>query len=469
LPEDENMAVKTVRDWIPTRRDTLKLGALSLTGAFAETALWPHKLRAAGSSNPRGTARYCIVIEAAGAISHVDTFDFKENAGTPDDIDVTQVGNGFYMPRRLFPQMLAEMNKVAVVRTLKSHEVVHFRGEYYTRAGRPLNPAQAAEIPPAGSVVAYELESQRRETDTFPTFVTFNLGSAALPTGLLHPRFSGLDINAEAGAGGVSASGEGLRALEERFRLLTELDKAVRMDRESRGRDLTSFRTFQEDAYRILGDSRWPAALALGEGEKERYGENEVGLGCLYARNMVKADAGTRFIHIKHSGWDHHKSIFDHSKPVNHYNHCNDLDRALASLLRDLEAETSPHSPDKTLLDETLVVVATEFGRVPGALNGVAGRHHYNETYIALFAGGGVKGGQIIGRTDAEGERVVENGWKHKMQMKTENIYASVYSALGIDWRKEITNTPSRRTYRYIDPLGATEPVVADEIEELFV
>ena len=64
------------------------------------------------------------------------------------------------------------MDKVSIVRTFKSHEVVHFRGEYYTRAGRPLNPAQVAEIPPVGSVVAYELESQRRQSDTFPTYVT---------------------------------------------------------------------------------------------------------------------------------------------------------------------------------------------------------------------------------------------------------------------------------------------------------
>ena len=155
--------MKTISDLIPTRRDALKFGTLSMLGAFAETALWPPKLRAAGKSNPRGTARFCIVVEAAGAISHVDTFDFKENEGTPKDIDVRQIRNELYLSHRLFPEMSTEMDKVSIVRTFKSHEVVHFRGEYYTRAGRPLNPAQVAEIPPVGSVVAYELESQRRE------------------------------------------------------------------------------------------------------------------------------------------------------------------------------------------------------------------------------------------------------------------------------------------------------------------
>ena len=125
-----------------------------MLGAFAETALWPPKLRAAGKSNPRGTARFCIVVEAAGAISHVDTFDFKENEGTPKDLDVRPIRNELYLSHRLFPEMATEMDKVSIVRTFKSHEVVHFRGEYYTRAGRPLNPAQVAEIPPVGSVVA---------------------------------------------------------------------------------------------------------------------------------------------------------------------------------------------------------------------------------------------------------------------------------------------------------------------------
>ena len=459
--------MKTISDLIPTRRDAMKLGTLSMLGAFAESAFWPHKVKAAGKSNPRGTAKYCIVFEAAGAISHIDTFDFKENEGSPKDLDIRQVRNDLYLSHRLFPELSKDMDKVSIVRSFKSHEVVHFRGEYYTRAGRPLNPAQVSEIPPVGSVVSYELEKQRRESDTFPTFVTFNLGNSALPTGFLHPRFSGLDIQADAGPGSVSSEGDALALLEERFRLLTELDKVLAKDREYRGRELASFRSFQEDAIRILGDNRWPKALTVSEEEKKRYGNNEAGLGCLLARNLVKADAGTRYIHIRHSGWDHHKKIFDHKAGSNHYKHCNEMDQGVANLIRDLASTPSPRGG--TLLDDTLVVVATEFGRVPGPLNGVEGRHHYNEAYIGLFAGGGVKGGRIIGETDAKGEKVLKSGWKYKAQMKTENIYATAYSALGIDWRKEITNTPSKRTYRYVDPLGATEFCMDDEIETLFV
>ena len=461
--------MRTVRDLAPTRRDTLRLGAGSLLGGLVGEGLWPARVRAAGRTNPRGTARFAIVVEAAGAISHVDTFDFKEDAGTQADFDVREVRPGLYLPYRLFPQLSGLMDRIAVVRTFKSHEVVHFRGEYYTRAGRPLNPAQKEEIPPVGTVVAAELDAQRRESDTFPTFVTCNLGNLALPSGFYHPRFSGLDIDAGGGAGSVAATGEALDSLEERYRLLGELERAVRRDFGTRGPAMSAFRSFQEEAYHVLGDARWPAALTLGETDRERYGDNTVGRGCLLARNLVEADAGTRYIHVKHGGWDHHKRIYDHSAGSNHYKHCNDLDRALSSLVLDLESTVSPRDPSKTLLDETIVTVPTEFGRVPGALNGVQGRHHYNQVYIGLFAGGGVKGGRIIGRTDAAGEHALETGWKYRMQPKTENIVASVYSALGIDWLKEVTNTPSKRTYRFVDLLGATEPCIADEIEELFV
>jgi hypothetical protein len=461
--------MKKVYDVLSARRDVLKLGSYSLLTALAEQTLWPPKIRAAGKSHPRGTARYCIIVEAAGAISHTDTFDFKEGQGTPKDLEVRQVRNDLYLSHRLFPELGGLMDRLSVVRSFKSHEVVHFRGEYYTRAGRPLNPAQASEIPPVGSVIAYELESQRRPTDTFPTFVTFNLGSVALSSGFLHPRFSGFDINAQAGVGSVAAKGDGLRLLEGRFRLLSQLDQVMAAGRKGRDRSFTTFRSFQEDAYAILGDSRWPGIFDNTAEEKQRYGENRVGLGCLLARNLVKADAGTRFIHIKHSGWDHHEDIFDHAAKSNHYWLCNELDRALANLISDLEGTPSPRDASKNLLDETLVVVPTEFGRIPGALNMVQGRHHYNETYMGLFAGGGVKGGRIIGQTDAAGENVVETGWDYKRQPKTENIYATVYSCLGIDWRKEILNTPSKRAYRYVDPLGATEPCVDDEIKQLFV
>lgn len=464
---------RRLSDVLPARRDVLRLGGYGLLGSFAEQALVPVAARAAGRSNPRGSARFVVVIELAGALSHVDSFDFKENAGTQKDFDIRQIRNDLYLSHRLFPELSKEMDKISIVRSMKSHEVVHFRGQYYTQAGRPLNPAQASEIPSVGSVIAMELEAQRREKDTFPTYVGCNLdtsGCGALSTGFLHPRHSVLDVNLKSGGGAAPSSKDALAVLEERYRLLSELDRVTAPGRAGRDRSFGSFRDFQSSAYQILADERWPQAFAMSKEEQERYGANEVGLGCLLARNLVQADAGTRYIHIVHPDWDHHRDIYNHSKKSNHYIRCNEFDRAFANLLRDLSAAASPREAGKTLLDETLIVVATEFGRTPGALNGIDGRHHYNLAYLSLYAGGGTKPGRIIGKTNATGEQVVESGWKYsKHQIKTENVYASIYSAMGIDWRKELTNTPSGRAYRYIDMLGATEMAMDDEIAELFV
>ncbi|MGH8246372.1 MAG: DUF1501 domain-containing protein [Gammaproteobacteria bacterium] len=462
-----------VSDFLPARRDLLRVGGYGLLGAFADQALMPVRARAAGRTNPRGSARFAVVIELAGAISHLDTFDFKESKGTPQDLDVRPVGNDLYLSHRLFPELSKEMDKIAIVRSMRSHEVVHFRGQYYTQAGRPLNPAQATEIPSVGTVVAHEFESTRRETDTFPTYIGCNLdtsGCGALSTGFMHPRHSVLDVNLKAGMGGASVEGEALQVLEERYRLLRELDKALQSSRDGRDRRFGSFRDFQASAYQILGDPRWPKAFQMSKPDRERYGENELGLACLLARNLVQADAGTRYIHITHPDWDHHGNIFEHSVKSNHYVRCHEFDRGLANLLRDLSAASSPRKAGASLLDETMIVMVTEFGRTPGPLNGRKGRHHYNPAYLSLFAGAGVKGGRILGKTDADGAQVIDTGWKYKrMQPRTENVYATIYSALGIDWKKEITNTPSKRAYRYVDLLGATEIISDDEIADLFV
>jgi uncharacterized protein (DUF1501 family) len=136
--------------------------------------------------------------------------------------------------------------------------------------------------------------------------------------------------------------------------------------------------------------------------------------------------------------------------------------------MEDLSTTKSKHDPSKTLLDETLVVVSSEFGRTPGQLNNMAGRDHYNHCYPILFAGAGVKPGKIHGRTDSEGAKCLETGWHRKEQPRIENVVATMYSALGIDWSKEIRNTPSGRGYAYVDPLGANGYIPTDEVSSLY-
>jgi hypothetical protein len=465
------MESKTVADILQSRRDLLKLGGLGLLAASVDT-VWPLNFGATGSkAQPRASARNVLFYELSGALSHVESFDFKENPGTPKDLDVRAITPDLSLSHLLFPRVEKHLDKIAILRSMLSHEEVHFRGQYYTQTGRQLNVAFAREIPSIGSVIAMELESRRRPDDTFPTYMSFNLDKAfpgALSTGFLPPRFSVVDINPESAVKGMKLDQKAIGLLEERWRLLSELRKVEKTRVAGYGRQMAGYDDFYETAHRLLSDERWPAAFHITEEDRERYGNTSVGVSCILARNVLAADAGTHHIHICHPGWDHHVKIWDRGAESNHYVLCAEFDPAFSSLLEDLAATRSKTDQSKTLLDETLVVVAGEFGRTPGALNHLAGRDHYNRCYSALFAGAGVKGGRVLGRTDSAGAKCLDTGWNHKEQPRTENVVATIYSALGIDWTKEIRNTPSGRTYVYVDPLGPNGYIPTDDITTIY-
>jgi hypothetical protein len=461
--------MKTVGDLVRARRDLLKIGGLGLLGAAAD-GVWPLRMAANNSkTNPRGNARNVLFYEMSGAISHVESFDFKENAGTPKDLDVHKLRDDLSMSRLLFPRLEKQMDKFAILRTLLSHEEVHFRGQYYVQTGRQLNLAFAKEVPAIGSVIAMELENRRRDADTFPAYLSFSLekgAAGALATGFLPPRFSVVDITPDAVKGG-SLDQKALELLEERWRLLEQLHKAQK-GRNAFSREMAGYHDFYQTAHKLLSDARWPQAFQVKPEDKARYGDSPVGISSVLARNVLAADGGTHYIHICHPGWDHHVQIWDRSASSNHYKLCAELDPALSSLMEDLSTTPSKTDPKRTLLDETLVVVMSEFGRTPGALNNMAGRDHYNKCFPVLFAGAGVKAGSLLGKTDREGAVCLDTGWHRKEQPRIENVVSTMYSALGIDWGREIKNTPSGRAYAYVDPLGPNGYIPTDEISSIY-
>lgn len=460
-----------VQDLFPTRRELLQFGGLGLLGASVE-GVWPLRLGAATKKSvPRGNARNVIYYEFSGAISHVDGFDFKENPSTPKDFDVRTLPSGVHLSHHLFPRTEKVMDKIAILRSLKSHEQVHFRGQYYVQTGRQMNLAFAKEIPAVGSVIAAELEPRRREADTFPTYLSFNLekgAAGALATGFFPPRFAVFDMNPEQAVKGMSLDQKALELVEQRWRLLAGLRDLERKRMSEYGKDMRAFEDFSDTAHRLLADPRWPTAFHIAEEDRKRYGNTAVGLSCILARNVLMQDAGTHYVHVCHPGWDHHAKIWDRDASSNHYKLIAEFDPAFASLIEDLAATPSKSDPGKTLLDETLVVALSEFGRTPGAVNHLNGRDHYNPCFPALFAGAGVRGGRVHGATDKDGANCVDTGWKNKEQPRIENIVATMYSALGIDWSKEVHNTPSKRTYTYVDPLGANGYIPTDEIASIY-
>ncbi len=463
--------MKQVGDLFPSRRELLKFGGLGLALASAE-APWQAKAYSSDHKvTPRGNARNVLYFEISGAISHVEGFDFKETAGMPKDLDIRKIRPDLFLSHRLFPKLEKHMDKFAVLRSMLSHEEVHFRGQYYVQTGRQMNLAFAREIPAIGSVIASELEQRRREGDTFPVYMSFNLDKAfpgALSTGFLHPRYSVVDINPDAAVKGMALDDKAVQLLEQRWRLLSDLRAAERGRIGKMGREMSGYSDFYDTAHRLLSDDRWPQAFQITAQDRERYGNTQVGISCILARNVLAQDAGTHYVHICQPGWDHHVQIWDHSASSNHYKLCEEFDPAFSSLVEDLSKMPSKSSPGKTLLDETLVVAMSEFGRTPGALNNMAGRDHYNKCFPALFAGAGVKGRSIHGRTDIDGAKCLETGWNRKEQPRIENMVATIYSALGIDWSKEIRETPSGRAYPYVDPLGPNGYIPTDEIASIY-
>ena len=466
------MRPRRVEELLPSRRDLLRYGGAGLLGASVG-AVQPLKLAAGPTRglNARSNARNVIFFEISGAISHIDSFDFKENIATQKTFDVRKTSTGVYLPQALFPRMSKALERIAIVRSFASHEEVHLRGQYYLQAGRPLNIAFAREIPSVGSVVAYELESRRREDDTFPTYVSFNLETnqvGTMATGFLPPQYSVFDINPQAAVEGMALDQKAIELLEQRWRLLTQLRDTQRERMKAYGRQVGAFEDFSEVGKKMLTDARWPASFQVSDQDRQRYGNTDVGLSCLFSRNLLQQDGGTRYIHICQHGWDHHKNIWNTDAKDNHYKLIADFDPAAASLIEDLAAAPGKQDPTKSLLDETLVVLMSEFGRTPGALNHLSGRDHHKYVFPALFAGAGVQGGLVIGESDAEGRFCKDPGWRFKDQPRIENVVSTIYSALGIDSAKQVRDLPSGRTYVYVDQLGANGLIPTNEIAEIY-
>ena len=161
---------------------------------------------------------------------------------------------------------------------------------------------------------------------------------------------------------------------------------------------------------------------------KEHYGDSKFGKGCLLARRLV--EHGVRFVEVSMGGWDMHGSIFDNLPEK-----MADLDHVLAALLQDLEL--------RGMLDETLVVLATEFGRSPD-VNQQAGRNHFPKSFSCILAGGGIQGGQVYGKTDKDGKNIVDK------KVSVPDFNATIAYAMGLPYN-EIVYSPSKRPFTVAD------------------
>jgi uncharacterized protein (DUF1501 family) len=194
--------------------------------------------------------------------------------------------------------------------------------------------------------------------------------------------------------------------------------------------------------------------------DQTRYGNNGFGNACVTARNVLMSNLGVRYIQINLGGWDNHTNIYAANGGI--YNPARSLDLGLGNLIADLAA--TPGSAGKTMLDDTLIIAKGEFGRTIGNLTAAAGRDHYF-VHSALIAGGGVRGGRVLGKTTASAAAVENPGWSAARPVYSEDIAATLYSAVGINYTKTLYNDPLQRGFEYIPSTGA---YIGQPILELF-
>jgi uncharacterized protein (DUF1501 family) len=202
---------------------------------------------------------------------------------------------------------------------------------------------------------------------------------------------------------------------------------------------------FYQQSKGMMYNTELDAVFKFTTTDQQRYGSTGFGNSCIVARNLVKANLGTRFIQINIGGWDNHTNIY--VRPGGIYGPAGQFDKGFGNLLKDLSE--MPGSQGGTLLDETLIVAMGEFGRTVGPLTVNQGRDHYFN-HFSVLAGGGVAGNRVIGSTTADGRNVLEPGWSQNRYIANEDIAATIYSAMGIDYTKTRYDDPFKRGFEYV-------------------
>lgn len=431
-----------------TRRRFFELVGAGVTGSFlaqraqaADTVTQPHVVT-------QNKAKNVIFILLTGAISHTDTFDLKVvNGTTPSNFSPATI-NGVNWPMGLLPKLGAQLPNVALVRSMHAWALVHSLSQRWTQIGR--NPAAAlGDIAPnIGSVVAIEKDKERKPNQVFPSFISLNSPSGA-GGGYFPGTYAPFHVNEN-----ITANGFGLpntynplsptnpSRLNDMYARLHQLDDPLRVNSRY-GQPLTDYDAFYSAAKGLTYNPVVSQGFSFTAGDSARYGSSAFGNSCLVAKQVLAADQGTRFIQISYGSWDMHQDIYGQQNPKgsNLYTMGKPLDDGVSALLTDLKSTG--------LLANTMVVMVAEFGRTVGGLTAAGGRDHWPQQTI-MFAGGGVKGGKIIGSTNADGSDMADPGWSRARYVRPEDVEATIYSALGIDWTTVRRDDPFGRGFEYV-------------------
>lgn len=400
---------------------------VSFLGTFGNAMLGSRV--AMGSSTPllqpgAGKTESVIFLYMQGAMSHLDTFDPKPGTEAQGETQVTQTKvPGLILSDRL-PGIAKLADQVALVRSLMMETGNHQDASYWLHTSyRRINSIRHP------SLSAWTSNERGTRFGKLPASILVG-GAAGHPAaGFLPATYSPVPIgSAEAGLENINRQRYVTDEMfDRRLQLTQAFDK--RFQRKYPNSQVDAYNEVYKEANRLMRSEDLVAFDIAKESDatRERYGANRFGQGCLLARRLV--EAGCRFVEVEYNGWDHHAGIYDDD---NIPEMTATLDHAVASLIEDLSASG--------LLDSTMVVLASEFGRTP-IINENAGRDHHPGAFSALLCGGGIKKGFVYGASDETGHSVDED------MVLVEDLNATIAHALGLPLDEEFF-APNGRPFK---------------------
>jgi hypothetical protein len=416
------------------RRDFLRVGALGATGLSLAGYL---RLAEAGQVSG-GKASAAIFVNLGGGPSHIDTFDLKPDAPKEYRGEFNPIATsvpGIEICEHL-PKLAKCSERYTILRGVSHTLAAHDLGTKYMNTGN--RPIPSLEFPGFGAVVTKERPGPR----DLPPFVA--IPNTPQVAGHLGVEFAPFSTNNAPRAGqpftvrGISI-GRGLTVaeIEKRRNLLTDLDATFR-GFEKNSDLVNGLDRFSQRAYDIISSPRSREAFDISKESPEitrLFDDNASAQSCLLAARLV--ESGVRFVTTQIGGWDTHQQNFQRLKT----GLLPQLDSAVSGLLNALYL--------KGLLETTAVFVTGEFGRTP-KINPNAGRDHYPRAMFVLMAGGGMKGGQVLGASDDKAMGPASGDG-----ISPDDVAASFYHALGIDPAKEYRTSTGRpiAIVRYGNPI----------------
>jgi hypothetical protein len=379
-----------------------------------------------------GVAKSVIQIFLPGGMAHQESWDPKPYAPTeyrgPFGTINTSIKGIKFSQNLKHTAKIA--NKMTIIRSMAHGEAAHERGTHNMFTG--YKPSPALQYPAMGSVVAHELGPN----NNLPPYVCVpSVPNEFANSGYLSSAFGPFAIGSEPSRGDFKVrdlnmpGGVDDTRFNRRRSLLETVDHHFRTIEESDALD--SMDAFYQHAYKLISSQKAREAFNLKaepEAVQNRYGMNTPGQRMLLARRLV--EAGTRFVSLTAGGWDHHDNIKNgiqgQMPPV---------DQAIAALISDLD--------ERGLLDSTLVMVTSEFGRTP-KINGTGGRDHWPRVFSVGLAGGGIQRGLVHGSSDALGGEPEED------MVGIQDLATTVYNQLGITGDKELM-APGDRPIEIVD------------------